>query len=120
MGGKTHLLDARQLEALYRESRHYEQQAALRMQAIQRDLSQLYDKLVQRGLGGSRADQSRAAVAALDDRLEALKLHLEQTRSFVEGKMSGVAAIHGPKQQSSQAVVGGIPLAYAADARLKK
>lgn len=120
MGGKVHLLDAHLLERLYIESRSFEKQAASGTQTLQRELSLLYDKLVQRGLAGSRADQSRAAVAALEERFEALKLLLEQTRSFVESKMSGVVAAHGNKQQAESEADGGRPLVYAASARLKK
>ncbi|THF73918.1 hypothetical protein [Cohnella fermenti] len=89
MGGKTKLLDSRQLEGLYRESKSFEQRGNDGMQKIVKELSKLNELVVQRDLNGEDKAAARQAVLTIHEALNSLKQNLEDTRLLIEAKIAG-------------------------------
>lgn len=105
MGGKTTILDPKQLESIYIESLQFEQKANARLQLIQNELRKLNEPSYLSGLSSEQGKAAKEAITHVSNGIETLQLTLENTSKFIEGKLAG-AALLAREETNSIALTG--------------
>ncbi|QMV40492.1 hypothetical protein [Cohnella cholangitidis] len=118
MGGKTKILDPKQIRELYSVSRAFDQRATSSMQTIHKRLAQIIDPAFQSGAFSDHYAEARNAIIRVAEEIAAAKSSLESTSKFVEEKLAGAAylAKDDPGDASIDCPTGSIPY----DVNLKK
>lgn len=114
MGGKTTILDPRQLESIYVESLKFEQKANARLQMIQNELRKLNEPILLSGLSGEQGQTAKDTITLVGSGVESLQLTLENMSKFIEGKLAGAAQMAREEKNSiaSRVKSKGIPNSY--------
>jgi|GEM_PF-2669803 len=112
------MLDPKQLDWIYVESRRFEQQAASSMQTIHQELTRLNDPAFQSGLSGEQGETTKAAIANFGLSIHVLKETLLHTSTFIDTKLAGAAQLAKEKQTIES--MEGQGRNFAADKRLRK
>ncbi|MCD1257388.1 hypothetical protein B5M42_000875 [Paenibacillus athensensis] len=118
MGGKGKMLDPKQLDSIYFESRRFEQQAANSMQTIYQELTKLNDPAFQSRLSGEMGDTTKTAIANFGLAIDVLKDTLHHMSKFIDTKLAG-AAQQAKEKLNKERTDGANPL-FTADKRLRK
>jgi hypothetical protein len=98
MGGKSKILDPKQLESIYVESRRFAQKAETGIQTIEGELAKLNDPSFQSGLSGGQGEAAKAAISNVTNAIAALKETLSKTSQFIDQKLAGAAQLAKDKQ----------------------
>jgi hypothetical protein len=116
MGGKSNILDPKQLESIYLESCLFDQKAHASMQIIQNELVMLTNPSFLSGLTGRQSDAAKNAIANVNEAIDILKQTLATTSEFIDAKLAGAAQLAQDKISYSDAISKGIVV----DIKLKK
>ncbi|RED52813.1 hypothetical protein [Cohnella lupini] len=87
MGGKTKILDPKQLQAIFLESRRFEQKAGVSLQNIQTQLGKWNDPTHPISLSDKREIAVKDALSRVSNGIASLKQTMESTSEFIDGKL---------------------------------
>lgn len=93
MGGKSNILDPKQLESIYLESCLFDQKSFASMQVIQNELVILNNPSFQSGLTGRQSEEAKNAIANVNEAIDMLKQTLATTSEFIDAKLAGAAQL---------------------------
>lgn len=88
MGGKSKILDPKQLAQLYVESKKFSNKANDGVSRIQGELARLNDPTFQSGLTGGQGEAAKQAIASITRAVKELKGVLDKTSSFIDSKLA--------------------------------
>jgi hypothetical protein len=101
VGGKTKILDPKQIRELYSASRRFDQRATASMQTIHKQLAQIIDPAFQSGAFSDHYVEARNAIIHVAEEIANVKSSLESNSKFVEEKLAGAAYLAKDDQGAS-------------------